>query len=109
MRRRRPAVLIVAGFGVFVFLGLSFLLVFLFAGMLAGEDGPGGIRFDSPLLSAWVGNAALAIILLEGGLNTRMSTFRTGFRPALLLATIGVLITASIVGAVVPSIRTCCA
>ena len=56
-------------------LGLSFLLVFLVAGMLVGEDGPGGIKFDSPLLSAWVGNAALAMILLEGGLNTRMSTF----------------------------------
>ena len=81
-------------------LGLSFLLVFLVAGMLAGEDGPGGVRFDSPLLSAWVGNAALAIILLEGGLNTRMSTFRNGFRPALLLATGGVLVTATIVAVV---------
>jgi len=81
-------------------LGLSFLLVFLVAGMLVGEDGPGGVKFDSPLLSAWVGNAALAMILLEGGLNTRMSTFRQGFRPALLLATVGVLITAGIVGTV---------
>lgn len=81
-------------------LGLSFLLVFLVAGMLAGEDGPGGIRFDSPLLSAWVGNAALAIILLEGGLNTRMSTFRRGFPPAALLATVGVVVTAAIVGVV---------
>ena len=81
-------------------LGLSFLLVFLIAGMLVGEDGPGGVKFDSPLLSAWVGNAALAMILLEGGLNTRMSTFQQGFRPALLLATVGVLITAGIVGAV---------
>src|SRR5882762_857339 len=70
-------------------LGLSFLVVFLLAGMLAGEDGPGGIKFDSPLLSAWVGNAALAMILLEGGLNTRMSTFRKGFKPALILATVG--------------------
>jgi cell volume regulation protein A len=81
-------------------LGLPFLLVFLIAGMLAGEEGPGGVKFDSPLLSAWVGSVALAMILLEGGLNTRMSTFRTGFKPALLLATVGVLITAGIVGAV---------
>jgi cell volume regulation protein A len=80
-------------------LGLSFLLVFLIAGMLAGEDGPGGIRFDSSLLSAWVGSAALAIILLEGGLSTRMSTFRSGFKPAMLLATVGVIVTAAIVGA----------
>src|SRR5687768_3583919 len=80
--------------------GLSFLLVFLVAGMLVGEDGPGGIKFDSPMLAAWVGNAALAIILLEGGLSTRMSTFRAGFRPALLLATVGVAVTAAIIGAV---------
>lgn len=79
-------------------LGLSFLLIFLVAGMLAGEDGPGGIRFDSPMLSAWVGNAALAIILIEGGISTRMSTFRNGFKPALLLATVGVAVTAAIVG-----------
>src|SRR5205814_9451303 len=81
-------------------LGLSFLLIFLLAGMLAGEDGPGGIKFDSPLLSAWVGNAALAVILLEGGVSTRMSTFRSGLRPALLLATVGVALTAVIVGVV---------
>src|SRR6266513_2265638 len=81
-------------------LGLSFLLVFLVAGMLVGEDGPFGVRFDSPLLAAWVGNAALAIILLEGGISTRMSLFRSGFRPALGLATVGVILTAAIVGAV---------
>ena len=69
--------------------GLSFLLVFLVAGMLVGVDGPGGVRFDNAHLTAWVGNAALAIILLEGGISTRMSTFRTGLKPALLLATLG--------------------
>jgi cell volume regulation protein A len=80
--------------------GLSFLLVFLIAGMLVGEDGPGGVRFDSPTFAAWVGNASLAVILLEGGIGTRMDVFRKGFKPALLLATIGVVVTASIVGAV---------
>jgi cell volume regulation protein A len=81
-------------------LGLSFLLVFLVAGMLVGVDGPGGVRFDNTTLTAWVGNASLAIILLEGGVSTRMSTFRTGLRPALLLSTLGVAITAGVVGAV---------
>ena len=80
--------------------GLSFLLVFLVAGMAVGEDGPFGIRFDSPLFAAWVGNAALAIILLESGLGTRMSSFRSGFRPAAWLATVGVMITAGVVGVV---------
>lgn len=81
-------------------LGLPFLLVFLIAGMLVGVDGPGGVRFDNALLSAWVGNAALAIILLEGGVSTPMKTFRVGLRPALLLATVGVLLTAVVVGVV---------
>ncbi len=81
-------------------LGLPFLLVFLVAGMLVGVDGPVGLKFEDFLLSAWVGNAALAVILLEGGLSTRMSTFRSGFRPAVLLATVGVGLTAAIVGGV---------
>lgn len=80
--------------------GLPFLLVFLVAGMLVGVDGPGGVRFDNSLLSAWVGNAALAIILLEGGVSTPMKTFYVGLRPALLLATVGVLLTAVVVGVV---------
>ncbi len=80
-------------------LGLPFLLVFLVAGMVVGVDGPIGVHFDNAQLSAWVGNAALAMILLEGGISTRMQTVRTGFRPALALATAGVVLTAAIVGA----------
>lgn len=81
-------------------LGLSFLLVFLVAGMLVGVDGPGGVRFHDTELTAWVGNTALAVILLEGGLSTRMATFRAGLKPALVLATVGVAVTAALVGAV---------
>lgn len=76
--------------------GFSFLLVFLLAGILAGEDGPGGYRFDDYRLSFWVGNLALAVILLDGGLRTAYATFRTGLRPAALLASAGVVICAGI-------------
>jgi potassium/hydrogen antiporter len=79
--------------------GLSFLLVFLVAGMLAGEDGLGGLAFDDHRLVFWVGNAALAIILLDGGLQTTVATFRTGLKPALVLATVGVVLTAGLTGA----------
>lgn len=79
--------------------GFSFLLVFLVVGMLAGEDGPGGIVFNDFKLSFWVGNVALAVILLDGGLRTDIHTFRTGLRPAGLLATVGVLVCAGITGA----------
>lgn len=77
-------------------IGLSFLLVFLLAGIVAGEDGPGGFRFDDFRLSFWVGNLALAVILLDGGLRTAYATFRTGLRPAALLATVGVVVCAGI-------------
>jgi potassium/hydrogen antiporter len=80
-------------------IGFSFLLVFLFAGILAGEDGPGGFVFDDIRLSFWVGNLALAIILLDGGLRTAYSTFRTGLKPASVLASVGVLLCAALTGA----------
>jgi len=81
-------------------LGLSFLLVFLAAGMLIGVDGPGGLRFDDTQMTAWVGNAALAVILLEGGISTPMAGFRSGLKPALLLATAGVVLTALMIAGV---------
>lgn len=80
-------------------LGFSFLLVFLVAGMLAGEDGPGQFPFDDFRLSFVVGNVALAVILLDGGLRTRLTTFRTGLRPSLWLATVGVAVCAGVTGA----------
>ena len=77
-------------------LGFSFLLVFLLAGVLAGVDGPGGYVFDDYRLVFWVGNVALAVILLDGGLRTSFTTFRTGLKPAAVLATLGVLVSAGI-------------
>lgn len=70
--------------------GLPLLLIFMAFGMLAGEDGPGGIRFNDFVASFWVGNIALGVILLDGGLRTHVGTFRTGLKPASVLATLGV-------------------
>ena len=80
-------------------IGFSFLLVFLLAGILAGKDGPGGLQFDDFGLSFWVGNIALAVILLDGGLRTSYASFRAGLKPSLVLATVGVAVTALITGA----------
>lgn len=78
--------------------GVPFLLVFLGLGILAGENGPGGIVFDDYQLTYSVGSAALGIILFDGGLRTRFATVRLVAAPAFALATVGVVGTAALVG-----------
>jgi cell volume regulation protein A len=80
--------------------GAPLLFVFLGLGMLAGEEGPGGIPFHDFKTAYLIGSAALAIILFDGGLRTRRDTFLLAARPALALATLGVVVTAGLVGAV---------
>jgi cell volume regulation protein A len=79
-------------------LGAPLLLLFLAVGMLAGEDGLLGLRFNDHRTTYLVGTLALSLILFDGGLRTRLSTFRLALTPALLLATVGVAITAGITG-----------
>lgn len=80
-------------------LGIPVLLVFLIVGMIAGEDGPGGISFDNYPLANLAASAALAVVLFDGGMRTPLTAFRVGLRPALVLSTFGVLLTTGIVGA----------
>lgn len=82
-------------------IGTPLLLVFIGVGMLAGEDGPGGIRFDDFRAAYLVGSLALAAILFQGGLSTERGMIKRALWPAVALATAGVAISAGIVGAAV--------
>src|SRR5216683_731810 len=75
---------------------LDAISIGILLGMLAGEGGPGGLRFDDVHTTYVVGSIALALILFDGGLRTRFATFRSVLAPALTLATVGVLLTAAL-------------
>ena len=76
--------------------GAPLLLVFLLIGILAGEAGPGQIQFDDLRTTYLVGSVALALILFDGGLRTRFQSISAVLAPSMVLATIGVLLTALI-------------
>ena len=78
--------------------GAPLLLIFLGIGMLAGEDGPGGIAFNNYHATYLIGSVSLAIILFDGGMRAQLATFRPALRPGIALATVGVLLTAAITG-----------
>jgi cell volume regulation protein A len=74
------------------------LALFLGIGMLAGSEGIGGIYFDNAALAKAIGVIALSFILFSGGLDTDYNAVRPVFLKGLILSTLGVAITAGIVG-----------
>jgi len=77
--------------------GAPLLLVFLLVGLLAGEDGL-GLKFDNLGAAYFIGSIALIIILFDSGYATRLSVLRLAALPSLALATVGVVLTAVLVG-----------
>ena len=77
--------------------GVPTLLLFLFIGIGAGSDGL-GLEFSSPYVAQYIGVVALSIILFSGGLDTRFSDIRPIVLPGIMLATLGVLLTAIVTG-----------
>ncbi len=80
--------------------GIPSLLLFLGVGMVAGSDGIGGIEFDDFRLARSFGIVALGFILFSGGLATRFSDIRPVLGRGVALASIGVIVTASLLGAI---------
>ncbi len=77
--------------------GVPTLLVFLLIGIGAGGEGL-GIQFGSPYVAQYIGVVALSIILFSGGLDTRFSEIRPIVLPGIVLATVGVMLTAIVTG-----------
>ncbi|MDR8390031.1 potassium/proton antiporter [Aliifodinibius sp. S!AR15-10] len=78
--------------------GIPALLIFLGIGMIFGSDALNVVYFDDYQLAQHLGIIALIYILFSGGLDTNWQTTKPIAIPGLILATIGVLITALIVG-----------
>ncbi|MDE1935307.1 potassium/proton antiporter [Bradyrhizobium sp.] len=76
--------------------GAPLLLVFLLIGVLAGDSGPGQLEFNDLRSTYLVGSVALALILFDGGLRTRLQSISAVLAPSVVLATAGVLLTALI-------------
>jgi cell volume regulation protein A len=79
-------------------LGIPSMVLFLIVGMMAGSEGVGNIHFDNPLLVQSLGIFALAYILFAGGLDTNWRSIKPVMADGFVLSTIGVGITAFLVG-----------
>ena len=78
--------------------GVPSLVLFIFVGILAGSDGIGGIQFEDYYLSQFIGIVAISYILFMGGLSVDTEELKPIFKEGIVLATIGVLITAILTG-----------
>src|SRR5690606_31780184 len=73
--------------------GVPALLLFLGVGMLFGSDGV-GIQFENIRIAEIIGTIALCIILFSGGLDTKIAEIRPVIAQGIILATLGVFLTA---------------
>lgn len=78
--------------------GVPTLLLFLIIGLIAGTDVLNIIDFDSPVLAQNIGVLSLNVILFSGGMDTSIKEIKPVVIPGLILATLGVLLTAIITG-----------
>lgn len=79
--------------------GVPLLIIFVAVGLFAGEEGPIGIAVNDAELVSAISVGLLALILYDGGLGTPVRQIRQVAGPALLLATIGVVVSAFVMGA----------
>lgn len=79
-------------------LGLPTLLFFILLGMVFGSDGFFKISFTNYSLTEQLCTIALIFIIFYGGFGTSWKAARPVVKPALILSTLGVLLTALLTG-----------
>ena len=84
------------------------LLIFIALGMLLGVNGPAHIDFSDYALTETVCSTALLFIMFYGGFNTNIDRAKPVAVPAVLLSTLGVVITAGITGVFAHFVRFFC-
>lgn len=80
--------------------GVPALLLFLAVGMICGSDGL-GIQFEDNHIAQDIGTIALCIILFSGGLDTKISEIKPIMAQGIILATLGVFLTAIFTGIII--------
>ena len=77
--------------------GVPILLLFLVVGMACGVDGL-GIEFANMKMAQAISTVALCVILFSGGMDTKISDIKPVLKQGIVLATVGVLLTAVVTG-----------
>lgn len=78
--------------------GVPTLLIFLVLGMLFGSDGIVGIHFSDYGLAERICSLGLLFIMFYGGFGVNWKIARPVAAPAIVMSTLGVLITAALTG-----------
>lgn len=78
--------------------GVPMLLIFIVLGMLFGSDGLVGIYFDNYEFTSQLCSLGLVFIMFYGGFGTNWKLAKPVSTPAILMSSLGVIITAGMTG-----------
>jgi len=81
--------------------GIPVLILFIGIGLLAGSDGLNLINFKDFAMTRNIADFILIFVLFVGGFQTKKEVFRPVAAPAMLLATLGVLLTALLLALII--------
>ncbi len=80
------------------FLGIPSFMIFMGIGLFLGNGNWGDPVYDNPKLTEFLSSIALNIIIFVGGFKTSIKNIKVAFKEGLVLSTLGVLLTAVILG-----------